>query len=100
MVKSSLALNQVRYSKVMDQIVKIYQQFRNGDSEVALSTMTVVLSNSKDNASIYDKSTKSFVNVDVASQLGFQGTIQKLNGNLETPYVMPVELHVKSWMEL
>lgn len=100
MVKSSLALNQVRYSKVMDQIAKIYQQFRNVDSEVALSTMTVVLSNRKDNASIYDKSTKSFVNVDVASQLGSQGTVQKINGNLETSYVMPVELHVKSWMEL
>ena len=53
------------------------------------------------NALLDDGSTKSYVNSDVAFQLGTQGTVQKiqvevLNGELEALDVMPVELMVES----
>ena len=53
------------------------------------------------NALLDDGSTKSYVNSDVAFQLGTDGAVQKiqvgvLNGKLETLDVMPVELMVES----
>ena len=53
------------------------------------------------NALLDDGSTKSYVNSDVAFQLGTQVTVQKiqvgvLNGKLETLDVMQVELMVES----
>ena len=80
----------------------------NNDSQVALRTIPVILSNGKDklvvNALLDDGSTKSYVNSDVAFQLGTDGTVQKiqigvLNGKLETLDVMPVELWWRAWME-
>ena len=77
----------------------------NNDSQVALRTIPVILSNGKNklvvNALLNDGSTKSYVNSDVAFQLGTDGTVQKiqvgaLNGELETLDVMPVELMVES----
>ena len=53
------------------------------------------------NALLNDGSTKSYVNSDVAFQMGAHGTVKKiqvgvLNGKLETLDVMPVELMVES----
>ena len=53
----------------------------NNDSQAALRTIQVVLSNGKNNlvlnALLDDESTKSYVNSDVAFQLGTHGTVQK-----------------------
>ena len=77
----------------------------DNDSQVAVRTIPVILSNDKNklvvNALLDDGSTKSYVNSDVAFQLGTDGTVQKiqvgvLNGKLETLDVMPVELMVES----
>ena len=75
------------------------------DLPVGLRTIPVILSNGKNklvvNALLDDGSTKSYVNADVAFQLGTQGTVQRiqvgvLNGKLEALDVMPVELMVES----
>ena len=67
--------------------------------------MPVILSNCRNklvvNALLDDGSTKSYVNSDVAFQLGSHGSVQRiqdgvLNGKLETLDVMPVELIVES----
>ena len=77
----------------------------NNDSQVALRTIPVILSNGKNklvvNAVLDDGSTKSYVNFDDAFQLGTHSTVQKiqvgvLNSKLETLNVMPVELMVES----
>ena len=77
----------------------------NNDSQVALRTIPVILSNGQNklviNALLNDGSTKSYVNSDVAFQMGAHGTVKKiqvgvLNGKLETLDVMPVELMVES----
>ena len=77
----------------------------NNDSQVALRTILVILSNGENklvvNALLNDGSTKSYVNSDVAFQLGTQVIVQKiqvgvLNGKLETLDVMQVELLVES----
>ena len=53
----------------------------NNDSQVALRTIPVILSNGKNklvvNALLDDGSTKSYVNSDVAFQLGTDGTVKK-----------------------
>ena len=73
--------------------------------QVALRTVPVILSNGKNklvvNALLYDGSTKSYVNSDVAFQLQTHGSVQPiqvgvLNGKIETLDVMPVELMVES----
>ena len=65
----------------------------NNDSQVALRAIPVILSNGKNklvvNALLNDESIKSYLNSDVAFQLGTHGTVQKiqvgvLNGKLET----------------
>ena len=75
------------------------------DSQVALRTVLVILSNGKNklvvNALLDDGSTKSYVNSDVAFQLQTHGLVQRiqvgvLNGKIETLDVMPVELMVES----
>ena len=75
------------------------------DSQVALRTVPVILSNGKNklvvNALLDDGSTKSYVNSDVAFQLQTHGSVQRiqvgvLNGKTETLDVMPVELMVES----
>ena len=72
---------------------------------MALRTIPVILSNGRNklvvNALLDDGSTKSYVNSDVAFQLGSHGSVQRiqvgvLNGKLETLDVMPVELIVES----
>ena len=76
-----------------------------GDSQVALRTIPVILSNGRNklvvNALLDDESTKLYVNSDVAFQMGSHGSVQRiqvgvLNGKLETLDVMPVELIVES----
>ena len=72
---------------------------------MALRTIPVILSNGRNklvvNALLDDGSTKSYVNSDVAFQLGSHGSVQRiqvvfLDGKLETLDVMPVELMVES----
>ena len=72
---------------------------------MALRTILVILSNGKTklvvNALLDNGSTKSYVNSNVAFQLGTHGTVQRiqvgvLNGKLEALNVMPVELMVES----
>ena len=75
------------------------------DSQVALRTVPVILSNGKNklvvNALLDDGNTKSYVNSDVAFQLQTHGSVQRiqvgvLNGKTETLDVMPVELMVEN----
>ena len=67
------------------------------DSQVALRTVPVILSNGKNklvvNALLDDGSTKSYVNSDVAFQLQTHGSVQRiqvgvLNGKVETSDVI------------
>ena len=72
---------------------------------VALRTVSVYLRNGdrklKINALLDDASTKTYVNADVAAELGLQGKIQKvkvnvLNGQVETFETTPVECILES----
>ena len=72
---------------------------------IALRTVPVVLKNGnrevKVNALLDDGSTKSYINADVAAELGLQGMIQKatvnvLNGQVKTFVTMPVDFELKS----
>ena len=72
---------------------------------IALRTAPVVLKNGnrevKVNALLDDVSTKSYINADVAAELGLQEMIQKatvnvLNGQVKTFVTMPVDFELKS----
>ena len=72
---------------------------------VALRTVPVFLKNSyrriKVNALLDDASTKTYLNADVAAELGLQGhpqsvTANVLNGQVETFETMPVEVQLES----
>ena len=72
---------------------------------IALRTVPVILKNGNReiavNASLDDASTKTYINTDVAAELGLQGKFQKasvnvLNGQVETFVTMPVEFELKS----
>ena len=72
---------------------------------VALRTVPVVLKNGKRrmevNALLDDASTRTYLNADVAAELGLQGhcqrvTVNVLNGRAETFETAPVELEVES----
>ena len=72
---------------------------------VALRTVPVILTNGskrlKVNALLDDGSTKTYINSDVAAELGLQGSLQKvvvnvLNGQTETFQTMPVEVGLES----
>ena len=76
-----------------------YQEF------LAMRTVPVVLINGnrilKVNALLDDASTKTYINADVAAELGLQGCVQKtnvnvLNGQVETFLTMPVEFNLES----
>ena len=58
-------------------------------------------SSNKVNALLDDASTKTYINADVAAELGLQGTFQKtkvnvLNGQVKTFLTMPVEVELES----
>ncbi|XP_063441925.1 uncharacterized protein LOC134722246 [Mytilus trossulus] len=72
---------------------------------VTLRTVPVILKNGNRtvsvNALLDDASTKTYINADVAAELGLQGQIQKvtvnvLNDNVETFETMPVEVRLQS----
>ena len=72
---------------------------------IALRMVPVVLKNRnrevKVNALLDDASTKSYINADVAAELGLQGMMQKatvnvLNGQVKTFVTMPVDFELKS----
>ena len=72
---------------------------------IALWTVPVILKNGNRevtvNALLDDASTKSYINADVAAELGLQGMIQKatvdvINGQVETFVIMPVDFELKS----
>ena len=72
---------------------------------IALRTVPVVLNNGERklvvNALLDDASTKSYINSDVAAQLGLHGTSQRvtvnvLNGQVDTFDTMPVEFGIES----
>ena len=72
---------------------------------IALRTVPVVLKNGnrslKVNALLDDASTKTYVNADVAAELGLQGQIEKvkvnvLNGQVETFETTPVDIEMES----
>ncbi|KAK3732000.1 hypothetical protein QZH41_005502 [Actinostola sp. cb2023] len=72
---------------------------------VALRTVPVVLKNGERklvvNALLDDASTKSYINSDIAAQLGLQGinqrvTVNVLNGQVDTFETMPAEFGVES----
>ena len=74
-------------------------------THVALRTVPVILKSGpnriKVNALLDDGSTKSYINADVAAQLGVQGQTQKikvnvLNGEIETFETMPVNVGLES----
>ena len=70
-----------------------------------MQTVPVTLVNGscriKVNALLDDASTKTYINTDVAAELGLQGSFQKtnvnvLNGQVETFLTMPVALELES----
>ena len=70
-----------------------------------MRTVPVVLINRnrrlKVNALLDDASTKTYINADVAAELGLHGCVQKtnvniLNGQVETFLTMPVEFNLES----
>ncbi len=72
---------------------------------LAMRTVPVTLVNGnrriKVNALLDDASTKTYINADVAAELGLQGSFQKtnvnvLNGQVETFLTMPVEFELES----
>ncbi|CAB4021266.1 Hypothetical predicted protein, partial [Paramuricea clavata] len=72
---------------------------------IALRTVPVVLKNGNRevtvNALLDDASTQTYINTDVAAELGLHGKFQKatvnvLNGQMETFVTMPVEFELKS----
>ena len=72
---------------------------------IALCTVPVILKNGnrsiKVNALLDDASTKTYINVDVAAELGLQGktervTVNVLNGQVETFQTRPVKVQLKS----
>ncbi|CAC5373894.1 unnamed protein product [Mytilus coruscus] len=72
---------------------------------VTLRTVTVILKNGNRtvnvNALLDEASTKTYINADVAAELGLQGQVQKvtvimLNDNVETFETMPVEVRLQS----
>ena len=72
---------------------------------IALRTIPVILRNGNReitvNALLDDASAQTYINVDVAAELGLQGTFQKttvniLNGQVETFVTMPVDFILKS----
>ncbi|CAC5373898.1 unnamed protein product [Mytilus coruscus] len=72
---------------------------------VTLRTVPVILKNGNRtvsvNALLDDASTKTYINADVAAELGLQGQVQKvtvnvLNDNIETFETMPVEVRLQS----
>ncbi|CAC5373862.1 unnamed protein product [Mytilus coruscus] len=72
---------------------------------VTLRTVPVILKNGKRtvsvNALLDEASTKTYINADVAAELGLQGQVQKvrvnvLNDNIETFETMPVEVKLQS----
>ena len=76
---------------------------------VALRTVPVFLKNGnrriKVNALLDEASTKTYLNADVAAELGLQGhpqsvTVNVLNGQTETFETTPVEVELKIWMEM
>ncbi|MCG8034838.1 MAG: DUF1759 domain-containing protein, partial [Candidatus Thiodiazotropha taylori] len=74
-------------------------------SFLGLRTVPVIVRNGerslKINALLDDASTKSYINADVAAELGLQGTMEKmtvnvLNGQVETFETQPVNVHLLS----
>ena len=72
---------------------------------VTLRTVPVILKNGnrrvKVNALLDDASTKTYINADVAAELGLQGQVQKvtvnvLNDNVESFETMPIEVGLQS----
>ena len=72
---------------------------------MGLRTVPVVVKNGGRklvfNALLDDASTKSYINEDVAAELGLEGTVQNitvnvLNGNEGSFQAMPVEFHLQS----
>lgn len=72
---------------------------------IALRTIPVIVKNGKKklkvNALLDDASTRTYINMDVAAELGLQGKLQKvtvgvLNDKTETFETMPVEFQLQS----
>ena len=72
---------------------------------IALRTVPVVLKNGSRslhvNALLDDASTKTYINADVAAELGIQGTtdtvtVNVLNGQVETFETSPIDVELKS----
>ena len=72
---------------------------------IGLQTVPVILENGerslKNNALLDDASTKSYINADVAAELGLQGrtekmTVNVLNGHVETFETKPINIELMS----
>ena len=97
--EANLSESNARSHSTRNQVSKDRGEF------IALRTVPVVLKNGnrevKVNALLDDASTKSYINADVAAELGLQGMIQKatvnvLNGQVKTFVTMPVDFELKS----
>ncbi|XP_047142971.1 uncharacterized protein LOC124817189 [Hydra vulgaris] len=78
---------------------------KNQSQEVAMRTLPVILTNGKlsikVNALLDDASTQTYINSDVAAELGLQGVMKEikinvLNGRVDTFQTMPVEFQLQS----
>ena len=68
---------------------------------IALRTIPVYIKNGNRklqviNALLDDASTKTYINTDVAAELGLQGSLQRVNGKVETFETSPVEFVIES----